>query len=124
MSQEIDLSKKLSKDDRAYLKSRGRYWEIEANDVTFGVAEPGADVVRGADEPDPGPDGSVGAAKPMADAQHASEEDKISKDEVNELTVEELKGELEYRDETPEGNKPELQKQLLKVLRTRGELKE
>lgn len=132
MSRTIDLSKPLSKGDREYLTLRGRYWEIEANDAQHGKLEPGSSYAGevGA-ENTPGPDGTVGAARTTtgqdprveaaseASASSSDDDDAVS---VDDLTVPELKQELEDRDVKPEGNKEDLQKQLKKVLKERGEL--
>lgn len=39
MSKDVDLSKPLSEEDRAYLLSRARGWEVEENDRQFGVGK-------------------------------------------------------------------------------------
>ena len=91
MSRQVDLSKPLSDEDRAYLESRGRRWQILNNDRMFANRE-GSD----------------------AAPQRRSEEDEWA-DEVRELTVDELKTELAARELSTSGNKAELQKRLIEA---------
>lgn len=137
MSRQIDLTKKLNDDDRAYLKRRGRHWDIEANDLAFGDLAPGSNYAGevGA-EPGPGPDGTVGAAKtttgedPRVTAAAAAgegegEDDKVTVAEVRKLNKGEQEEELRHLGVEPvKGNAKAVEEQLLQVLADRGRLEE
>lgn len=134
MSRQIDLTEKLSDEDRDYLKRRGRHWDIEANDAEFGEIERGSNyagevgAVGGAE-----PDGTVGAARTAtgedprvtAASNDGIEEGKVSVAEVKKLNKEEQEEELRHLGVEPvEGNKPAVQEQLLQVLADRGRLED
>jgi hypothetical protein len=134
MSRQIDLEKKLSDEDRAYLKEWSRSDLIEQNDRQFGKPEP---------EPEVSEDG--GQDLPTADAKPFWEEGKEPESkfvqrpfdpqvtghfasepvdqggeppeevEIDELTVDELKDELKARNLSTSGNKTDLQKRLAKA---------
>lgn len=89
MSKQIDLEKKLSDEDRAYLLARGRRWQVIQNDRRFA---------------------STTAAPQQSSNDGESDEWEA---EVKELTVDELRDELANRGLSTSGNKPELQKRLI-----------
>lgn len=92
MSRQIDLTKKLSAEDRAYLDARGRFVEIARNDVQFAgegskaseetptpekAAEAGSEAGSTPDAP------ALPGAQPVADYKS--------------MTVQDLKAELDKR---------------------------
>lgn len=88
MSIQIDLEKKLSDEDRAYLLARGRRHLVLQNDRRF-------------------------ASRNASPAPQETEDDWEA--EVKELNVEELRAELQNRDLPTSGNKAELQKRLIEA---------
>jgi hypothetical protein len=136
MSRQIDLEKKLSDEDRAYLKEWSRNDLIEQNDRQFGKPEPEPEISKegGQDLPtaDAKPfweEGKEPESKfvqrpfdPQVTGHFASEPvDQGEGSEVEEvapedLTVEELRAELRERDLPTDGNKAELVKRLKKAL--------
>jgi len=95
MSHQVDLTKKLNTEDRAYLLARGRRHLVLQNDRRFSSSSPSA------------PQGAT-------DEQEGSEEF-TWEDEVKELNVEELRDALSERDLATTGNKAELQKRLIEA---------
>lgn len=91
MSIQIDLTKKLSDEDRAYLLARGRRHLVIQNDRRFAVARNST----------PAPQGS--------------NEDGAWAEEVRELTVQELKDELSNRGLATTGKQADLQARLIEA---------
>jgi hypothetical protein len=91
MSVQIDLSKKLSDEDRAYLLERNRRHLVIQNDRLF------------SNESSPAPQGS-----------NTPEQDDWE-DQVNELTVAELRDELSNRNLDSKGNQETLRKRLIQA---------
>jgi hypothetical protein len=85
MSRQIDLSKPLNERDRQYLFDRGRRHQVIENDLRFADRK--------------------AAPQSSADDQWTSE--------VKELTVDELKSELQNRGLSTSGTKPQLQARLI-----------
>lgn len=92
MSVQIDLSKKLSDEDRAFLLARGRRHLVLQNDRTF-------------------PDKASGPAPQDPKAAERAEWE----GQVNELTLEELRDELANRNLDTKGNQQTLRKRLIEA---------
>lgn len=105
MSRKIDLGKPLSPRDRAYLQSRGRGWQIHANERAFGDDVASAEDARKFLEGKLEPEAEEELPESMTDVEF-----------VNSLNGDELKAELEARELPKSGNKAELQERLLAAL--------
>ncbi len=91
MSRQIDITAgPLSDQDREYLEQRGRRHMILQNERQF----------------------PEGEASPAPRGSTADDDEMTWEEEVDQLTVEELKAELAERDLAVSGNKSELQKRL------------
>lgn len=105
MARKIDESKPLSDKDRAWLEERGEYGRIQLIDAIHGKSE---DALSEED--------AARIALAAADREAAAEEaarisaEDNAADEVNyeEMTVEELRDELESRELSKSGNKADL----------------
>jgi SAP domain len=140
MSKEIDLDKPLSEEDRAWLKERSLTHLIEANDRQFGVEpeEPVIDeelgsqqlVTTGAKqswEPGTQPENKFVqrpydipvtghfATSEVTGTGEAVEAEAADEDEIEYMTVEELKEELRSLGQSTSGNKEELVNRLKKA---------
>lgn len=90
MSRQVDLTKKLSQEDRDYLMAWGRYVDVERNDAQF--AAEGSEASSDASEPEKVAEsgseaGSTPDAPPLPDAPP----------DYDSMKVEELKAELDKR---------------------------
>jgi hypothetical protein len=93
MSRQIDLTQKLSDEDREYLLSRGRRHQVIVNDRQFANED---------------------ASSPAPQDSKTSEDPEWA-DQVNELTTDELKDELSNRGLPTTGNQETLRKRLIKA---------
>lgn len=91
MSRQVDLTRPLSEEDRAYLKTWGRYVDIQRNDAQFGAPE------YEEDAPDEGPE-------------------KFTEEWFEKATVAMLQAELKKRKLPTTGKKDELADRLEEAL--------
>lgn len=115
MSKQIDLSKPLSEDDRAYLVSRGRTSDIliaDGKDASAETAGPSFDATASAEEllaktPHTGDVNAMGVqSKQPVTTAPADAEPEPSK--YDDLTKQQLEDELERRELPKSGKKPDL----------------
>lgn len=115
MSKQIDLSKPLSEEDRAYLLSRGRTYDIaiaDGNDASSLSAGPSFDANTDAakllaETPNTGDVNTLGREAGAPD-QSSGDAPTGEPSQYEDLTVAQLKDELERRDLPTTGKKPEL----------------
>lgn len=114
MSKQVDLSRPITDEERAYLKLRAREDDIVANDRQFGHLKDAEKrkLRQGAEEDD------------REEAEFQSQFDYDEEDTFDEelvaqvapLTVKELKARITKLGEKPQGNREDLQVQLLELL--------
>lgn len=110
MSREIDLSKKLSDDDRAYLAARGRHIDIARADRAAGVSE-------GSGDPETPPEGGSAASGDDSGAEVLPEPADFGSDDwFDRATVKELKSALRVRELNVSGKRDELADRLAAFL--------
>lgn len=135
MSRKVDLTKRLSDEDKEYLHSRARGWEVEENERRLEAAKGKGEGGPSEEEWTP----SATYPTPPFDEEPANPrqvprpvgidgkyEDRtaagadVEEYAPEDLTVEELKDELHSRDLPVSGNKDELVKRLKKALKDEG----
>lgn len=119
MSIYVDLSRPITDEERAYLTRRAREDEIVVNDRQFGhLKDAEKRKLRQTAEQDD-------AEEAEFQAQFDYDEDEAFDPElvaqVAPLTVKELKARIEKLGEKPQGNRDDLQIQLLELLEGQGE---
>lgn len=136
MTKNIDLDKKLSDEDRAWLKERSLDYMIEANDRQFGVEHPyeapnlkahefyddehrEEHMPKFAQRPSDPQVTGVWAAQTVVPGENPNlkEAEEGEETEIEYLTVEELKEELRERDLSTSGNKEALVERLNEALK-------
>jgi hypothetical protein len=133
MSKQIDFEKPLSDEDRAWLKDHSQSYLIEENDRKFGKEPPAPKVddsggqeletTGAAENWEPGTEPKVEFAYRPYDppisghyaVEPAVEPQSVEEVDVDELTVEELKEELQARGESTSGSRNDLVKRLEKA---------
>lgn len=113
MSRQIDLTKKLSDEDREYFIARGEYVVVERNDAQFG-----RDASKDASESED----SVAAVEAGSGADSAPE--KYSDEWFEKATVAELQHELEQRGLPKTGKRADLADRLYEAMIDSGEIKD
>ena len=131
MSRQIDFNQPLSDEDRAWLHEWSQDWRIEENERRFGQAEqpevedqlphvqsqPDLDGNQVDSQPESGADGQ---GPETDDDDDDDDDDGLSLEEqIAQLTIDQLKDELEELGEPVTGSKKELQEHLLKALESR-----
>jgi SAP domain len=129
MGRNIDLTKKLSDEDKQWLIDRSRGYEVDENERR--LADDPKDeggpselewepTTRYADAPfdEPSPN-TRQVPRPVGVSEELASPDAEEEVEVDDLTVEELKDELREFGEPLDGNKADLQKRLKKALKDR-----
>ena len=107
MSRRIDLTKKLSDEDRQYLKSWGRYEDIRINDLEFGRPE------------------SQSESESVAESGAGSEAEgptKYTEEWFDKATVATLQAELKDRGLAVSGKRDELADRLFTDMDAKGQL--
>jgi hypothetical protein len=136
MGRQIDFSKPLSDDDEAWLRERGRGWQVDeaervlADEKEGHKAEGGPSEIEWTpsnrppadffDEPGPNPrqvPRPVGEREELTSPDLEGEGEDVEEVAPEDLTVEELKDELHARELPVSGNKDELVKRLKKALK-------
>lgn len=114
MSKQVDLSRPITDEEREYLKLRAREDDIVANDRQFGHLKDAEKrkLRHGAEEDD------LEEAEFQAQFDYDEEEgfDPELVAQVAPLTVKELKARITKLGEKPQGNREDLQVQLLELL--------
>lgn len=119
MSKQVDLSRPITDEEREYLKLRAREDDIIANDRQFGhLKDAEKRRLRGDAE-----DADREEAEFQAQFDY-DEEDEFDPElvaQVAPLTVKDLKARITKLGEKPQGNRDDLQIQLLELLDAQGE---
>ena len=114
MSKFVDLSRPITDEERAYLQSRARGDDIVANDRQFGHLKDAEKrkLRQGAEEDDR----EEAEFQAQFDYDEGDEFDPELVAQVAPLTVKELKARITKLGEKPQGNREDLQVQLLELL--------
>lgn len=114
MSKFVDLSRPITDEERAYLQSRAREDDIVANDRQFGNLKDAEKrkLRQGAEEDDR----EEAAFQAQFDYDEGDEFDPELVAQVAPLTVKDLKARITKLGEKPQGNREDLQVQLLELL--------
>lgn len=114
MSKFVDLSRPITDEERAYLQSRAREDDIVANDRQFGNLKDAEKrkLRQGAEEDDR----EEAEFQAQFDYDEGDEFDPELVAQVAPLTVKDLKARITKLGEKPQGNREDLQVQLLELL--------
>ena len=114
MSKFVDLSRPITDEERAYLQSRAREDDIVANDRQFGNLKDAEKrkLRQGAEEDDR----EEAEFQAQFDFDEGDEFDPELVAQVAPLTVKDLKARITKLGEKPQGNREDLQVQLLELL--------
>lgn len=114
MSKFVDLSRPITDEERAYLQSRAREGDIIANDRQFGRLKDAEKrkLRQGAEEDDQ----EEAEFQAQFDYDEGDEFDPELVAQVAPLTVKDLKARITKLGEKPQGNRDDLQIQLLELL--------